>query len=198
MLRKMSRRKKLARVIKRKLAKPLLYAFGLSLMLYMIVSNVVLQRRLAHDQLPHFVITRISSVFDETEFMHMLLTVQEIMRLPRAASELKFFVNGSYPGECPPYLQRQLYRMNWDPQAFWVRMKKMSDMYTVYDRVVRLDDTIAFLTKEINEQRFPSEMDVQVQALQKERDSIIGKEITPDEFEFVKEYGGMLIRLQNM
>ena len=71
-------------------------------------------------------------------------------------------------------------------------------MYAVYDRVSRLDDTIAFLAKEIDEQRFPPEMDVQVQALQKERDGIIGKEITPAEFEFAKEYGGLLVRLQNI
>ena len=198
MPRKMSRRKKLARVVKRKLAKPMLYALGLSLLLYLAVSNVVLQRRLTRDQLPHFVITKISSAFDETEFLHMLLTVQEIMRLPQAAAELKAFANGPYPGDCPPYLRRQLYRMNWEPQAFLVRMKKMMEMYAVYDRVSRLDDTIAFLAKEIDEQRFPPEMDVQVQALQKERDGIIGKEITPAEFEFAKEYGGLLVRLQNI
>lgn len=198
MPRKMSRRKKLARVVKRKLAKPMLYALGLSLLLYLAVSNVVLQRRLTRDQLPHFVITKISSAFDETEFLHMLLTVQEIMRLPQAAAELKAFANGPYPGDCPPYLRRQLYRMNWEPQAFLVRMKKMMEMYAVYDRVSRLDDTIAFLAKEIDEQRFPPEMDVQVQALQKERDGIIGKKITPAEFEFAKEYGGLLVRLQNI
>lgn len=44
----------------------------------------------------------------------------------------------------PEILEQQLKRMNWEPQAFLVRVKKLFDMYDVYDRVARLDETIAF------------------------------------------------------
>ena len=78
---KMSRRKKLVRVAKRKLLKPVLYAAGMSFVLYLAISNVVLQKKVFEDQVPRFLITRISRTFDETEFMHLLLTVQEIMKM---------------------------------------------------------------------------------------------------------------------
>ena len=198
MTKRISRRKKLVRVIKRKLLKPLLYAAGLSFVLYLGISNVVLQRRVAQDQVPHFVITRQSSSFDETEFMHMLLTVQEIMRQPGTAAELKEFVSGDDAADCPPFLRRQLYRMNWAPEAFLSRMKKLLAMYAIYDRIARLDDTIAFLAAEVQEMRLPPEISIQVEALQKERDAIIGSEITPAEYDFIKEYYGIIVRLQNL
>lgn len=120
---KMSRRKKLVRVAKRKLLKPVLYAAGMSFVLYLAISNVVLQKKVFEDQVPRFLITRISRTFDETEFMHLLLTVQEIMKMPTASAELEEFANGAFPSPCPRFLEQQLKRMNWEPQAFLVRVK---------------------------------------------------------------------------
>ena len=122
---KMSRRKKLVRVAKRKLLKPVLYAAGMSFVLYLAISNVVLQKKVFEDQVPRFLITRISRTFDETEFMHLLLTVQEIMKMPTASAELEEFANGAFPSPCPRFLEQQLKRMNWEPQAFLVRVKKL-------------------------------------------------------------------------
>mgnify|MGYP000015337736 CR=1 FL=1 len=108
---KMSRRKKLVRVAKRKLLKPVLYAAGMSFVLYLAISNVVLQKKVFEDQVPRFLITRISRTFDETEFMHLLLTVQEIMKMPTASAELEEFANGAFPSPCPRFLEQQLKRM---------------------------------------------------------------------------------------
>lgn len=193
---KMSRRKKLVRVAKRKLLKPVLYAAGMSFVLYLAISNVVLQKKVFEDQVPRFLITRISRTFDETEFMHLLLTVQEIMKMPTASAELEEFANGAFPSPCPRFLEQQLKRMNWEPQAFLVRVKKLFDMYDVYDRVARLDETIAFLSTEIDERRLPFEMKTQVDVLQRERDNIIGTQITEEEYNFVNEYRGLILRLK--
>lgn len=86
--------------------------------------------------------------------------------------------------------------MNWEPQAFLVRVKKLFDMYDVYDRVARLDETIAFLSTEIDERRLPFEMKTQVDVLQRERDNIIGTQITEEEYNFVNEYRGLILRLK--
>lgn len=195
---KMSRRKKLVRVAKRKLLKPVLYAAGMSFVLYLAISNVVLQKKVFEDQVPRFLITRISRTFDETEFMHLLLTVQEIMKMPTASAELEEFANGAFPSPCPRFLEQQLKRMNWEPQAFLVRVKKLFDMYDVYDRVARLDETIAFLSTEIDERRLPFEMKTQVDVLQRERDNIIGTQITEEEYNFVNEYRGLILRLKRL
>ena len=96
----------------------------------------------------------------------------------------------------PEILEQQLKRMNWEPQAFLVRVKKLFDMYDVYDRVARLDETIAFLSTEIDERRLPFEMKTQVDVLQRERDNIIGTQITEEEYNFVNEYRGLILRLK--
>lgn len=193
---RISRRKKIIRVLRRKLLKPVLYATGLSLVLYLCISNVVLQKKVVEEQTPRFVITRISDVFDGTEFMHLLLTVQEINKLPKASAQLAEFVNGPFPGVCPPYLEKQLNRMNWAPQAFLSRMHRLFQIYDVYDRIRRLDETIAFLSDEINHERLPVALQGQVTVLQTERNNIVGKDISEDEYAFIKEYWGLVQRLK--
>ena len=74
--------------------------------------------------------------------------------------------------------------------------KKLFEMYDVYDRVARLDETIAFLSTEIDERRLPFEMKTQVDVLQRERDNIIGTQITEEEYNFVNEYRGLILRLK--
>lgn len=195
---KVTRRKKFWRVLRRKLFKPLLYATGLSLLLYLIIGNAVIQRRVVEVQAPRFLITRISESFDETEFMHLLLTAQELLKLPKASSQLLDFVQEPFPGKCPPYLKEQLNRMNWEPQAFLVRVHKLFKMYDVYDRIVRLDDTISFLSKEVEEGRLPVAIVSQIEILKKERMAIIGKDISQEEFDFVSEYNGLILRLKHL
>ena len=194
---KINRRHKLIRVLKRKWKKPALYTIAMSLIIYMAVSNLVWQKKNIERQAPRFVITRISSAFDETEFMHLLLTVQEINMIPKASSEMIEFVNKPFPAPCPKFLENQLKRMNWAPTAFHIRVKKMFDMYEIYDHVKRLDDTITFLTTEINEKHLPDSALDEVNMLKAERERIFNEEMSQDEYDFVKEYGGLILSLKN-
>lgn len=194
--RKINRRRKLIRVLKRKWAKPALYSIGMSLIIYMVISNLVWQKKTLEYQAPRFVISRISTVFDETEFMHLLLTVQEISDLPKASSELVDFVNKPFPSPCPKFLEHHLQRMNWAPTAFHIRVKKLFDLYDVYDHVKRLDDTISFLATEVEEQRLPDSTYKEIDMLKAERGRIFEEEISQEEYEFVKEYSGLILKLR--
>lgn len=194
---KHNRRKKLIRVLKRKWKKPALYTIALSLLIYMAVSNLLLQQKMQAYHSPHFVITRISNDFDETEFMHLLLTVQEIQQQqPKAFKQLVEFVNKPFPAPCPRLLESLLNRMNWAPTAFHIRVKKMFDMYDAYDHVNRLDDTISFLSTEIDEERLPVTALDQVAILKAERERIFDEEMSREEYDFVKEYGGIILSLK--
>ncbi len=196
-MRKISKWKKFRRVFKRKLLKPLLYAAGASLLLYLLISNAIIQKRIAEPQTPQFVISRISDQFDETEFMHMLLTIQELRNLPEEGRELRQFVNQPFPSACPKLLAHRLNQMNWAPQAFLIRVKKMFKMYDIYDRIIRLDETIAFLSEEIDNDRLPLRLASQIKVLKEERDNIFNKEITKAEYDFMQTYGGIVIRLRD-
>ena len=125
---KISRRKKILKVLKRKLLKPFCYAILASLFVYVFISNIIIQKELKDLKKPHFVISRISKNFDNIEFMHLLLTVQEISKDKSIYDELVTFVNAGYPNYCPENLKHQLYLMNWAPQAFLVRVKKMFEL----------------------------------------------------------------------
>ncbi len=195
---KITKRRKLFRVAKRKLLKPLIYAGAASLVIYLGISNVVREKRQVEQSVPQFVISSISKEFDTTEFMHLLLTVQEINRVPSASSELYEFANGPFPNGCPMLLSARLKQMNWEPQAFLVRIKKLFAMYDVYERIQRLDETIAFLSTEIEEKRLPYELTPQVDILRLERDKIIAGELTPAEYDFIKEYFGLVQRLKKI
>lgn len=195
-MRKISKWKKFRRVFKRKLLKPLLYAAGASLLLYLAISNAIIQKRIAEPQAPQFMISRLSDQFDETEFMHMLLTIQELRGLPEEGRELVQFVNRPFPSACPKLLEHRLKQMNWAPQAFLIRVKKMFKMYDIYDRIVRLDETIAFLNDEIENDRLPHNITPQVKILEEERQNILKTEMTAAEYEFMQKYGGIVIRLR--
>lgn len=195
-MRKISKWKKFKRVFKRKLLKPLLYAAGASFVLYLLISNTIIQKRIAETQPPQFIISRLTEQFDETEFMHMLLTVQEIRHLPEEGKELKQFVNQPFPSPCPRLLEHRLKQMNWAPQAFLIRIKKLFAMYDIYDRLNRLDETIAFISEEIDNARLPREISTQVNILKEERQNILNTEMTAEEYEFMQKYGGIVIRLQ--
>lgn len=195
-MRKISKWKKLRRVFKRKLLKPLLYATGASFVLYLAISSVITPKRITDQRPPHFLISRLTSEFDETEFMHMLLTIQEIRDLPEEGRELRQFVNGPFPGGCPKLLERRLNQMNWTSQAFLIRVKKMFALNEIYERITRMDETIAFLSQELNEGHLPVEMWSQIEILQTERNNLIGTEISKAEYEFMQKYNGIVIRLQ--
>ena len=194
---RISRKKKIIRVVKRKLLKPVLYAIGMSLIIYMAVGNMVLRKR-TFDDVPHFVITRVSDTFDQTEFMHLLLTIQEVNLIPKAHDELFEFVNSKYNGTCPSFLEKQLYRMNWTPEAFYVRVQKLFALYDVYDRIMRYESTITFLEAELKAERLPVAVSSQIELLKQEADAIIGRDISMAEYQFIKEYGGMVLRLKKI
>lgn len=195
-MRKYSKWYKFKRVFKRKLLKPLFYAICVSFALYILISNITIQKRLSDTSEPHFVISRVSDEFDETEFMHMLLTIQEIRDLPAEGKELKEFVNSPAPSVCPKLLAHRLYRMNWTPDAFLARVKKLFAMNEVYERVSRLDETIAFLSKELDQNHLPAEMWTQTDLLKTERNNLIGTEISQAEYDFMHQYHGIALRLQ--
>lgn len=189
---KIKRRQKLYRVLKRKWFKPALYTMGMSLFLYICISSIVMQKKIIERHRPHFLITRISNQFDEVEFMHLLLTIQEIKYIPKASSELIEFANGPYPGICPPFLTEQLNNMNWQPQAFLVRLKKMFSMLENYQRLNQLEQTIAFLTEEYEKKRLPRETKNQIDVLTAEKDKLKASEFTPQSYEFIERYAGLL------
>ncbi len=195
---KKNRAKKLVRVLKRKWFKPALYTVLTSFMIYMCISSVIIQKRSIDRNVPRFLITRLSSTFEEPEFMHLLLTIQEISALPKASAELKEFANKPYPARCPKLLEHHLNRMNWAPLAFQTRVKKLFELHDIYDRITRLDETIAFLSGEVEERRLPTQILEQLDLLRREKDSIIGTEISEEEYNFVKEYAGLIQSLRNI
>lgn len=196
--RKINRRKKLVRVLKRKLLKPMLYAIAVSLVIYFGISSIIVSKRVVTPNPPRFLISRLSDKFDETEFMHLLLTIQEINTIPKTSAELIKFANGPYPGRCPAFLEKQLNRLNWAPDAFLIRVKKLFEMYEIYDHLIRMDETIAFLSEEIKQEHLPYEFSSQIEVLQQQRDKIANDNLTPEEYNFIKEYHGLVLRLKQL
>lgn len=195
---KISKWKKFKRVAKRKLLKPVTYAICASIVLYAVVSNTVIATKRVERTTPQFKISSITNNFEETEFMHMLLTIQEINNLPVESKELYEFANGDFPSECPKLLSSRLEQMNWEPQAFLVRVKKLFAMYDIYDRISSLENSITFLSTEIKEKRLPSNLESQIEILKQERDKIINTEMTPKEYDFMKEYAGFTQHLKKL
>lgn len=195
---KFSKKKKFARVFKKKFQKPLIHACFISLLLYVTISSIVIIRNNINDTKPHFVITRISDNFDRYEYMHLLLTIQEINKDNTAKNMLKGYANMPFPSPCPQSLEEKLYQMNWTPQAFLVRIKKMFNMYDIYDRIVRIDDAIILLKEEINAQRLSHEAYEHIKILQAERQKILNTDISDEEYKFIKEYSGIIQSLQKI
>lgn len=193
---KRKRLKKLIRVLKRKWALPAFYTLCASLIIYTIISHTVTAKEKVEKIPPRFVITRLSNTFEETEFMHLLLTIQEINTSKEAAQELKTFVNMPFPAPCPKFLAHRLNQMNWAPTAFHIRVQKMFAMLKVYERITRLDETISFLSTETNQNRLPQILNAEIDLLKQERDNIIQNELSQEEYDFIKEYGGIVQRLQ--
>jgi len=195
MARKVSRIKKLYRVLRRKWFKPALYTLALSFLLYYGISSFVVEKHSAEKTMPRFVITRVSDTFDETEFTHLLLTVQEMQKMPDILAQLKDYINQPDPSNYTLYLEKMLNTMNWAPQAFYSRVHKMFAMYDVYDRINRMEETITFLNTEVEERRLPSEILEQVRVLQQEKENIIS-ELSEKEWTFIKNYAGVILRLK--
>jgi hypothetical protein len=145
----MKRNKKFWRVFKRKLLKPAFYALAGSVLIYLAISASVREKRYVNDSVPHFLITSTSNQFNELEFTHLLLTIQELRSLPLISDELVDFCNRPFPSGCPKLLEERLKAMNWAPQAFLVRIKKLFEMYAAYDKIKRIDATTEFLISEV-------------------------------------------------
>ena len=195
MARKISRGKKVYRVLRRRWFRPALYTLILSFLLYTGISGLVEEKHKAEKTMPRFVITRISDTFDETEFTHLLLTIQELNKSPDLLAQLKDYINQGNPDNYTLYLEKMLNTMNWSPPAFYSRAHKMFDMYDVYDRYNRLDETISFLNTEVEEQRLPSDVLDQVRILREEQENVT-KELSPQEWTFIKNYAGVILHLR--
>ena len=187
--------RKIYRSFKRKWLKPLAYSSLMSLMLYIIIGDIVAYRYTFSTTSPHFVISRIDEKFDQTEYMHMLLTIQEINKTI-LREDLKKFAAEPFPAKCPKYLKQQLYKMNWDAPAFQIRLKKLFKMYEIYDQVSRLEATIDMLYNESLNSNLATILHQQIISLTKEKDRIIEGTLTEEEYEFIKEYGGVVPTLQ--
>ncbi len=197
MPKKIKRHKKLYRVLKRKWLKPALYTLAMSIVIYMCASSFVIQKKVIEHKRPHFLITRLSDNFDEVEFMHLLLTIQEITYIPKASSQLLEFANGPYPGICPSFLKQHLNNMNWQPQAFLIRLKKIFAMHEDYDRLQRLENTITFLSEEYKQNRLPRETQNQIDLLIQERDNLKNTKFTPESYSFIEKYAGLIQSIKN-
>ncbi|MBR5154232.1 MAG: hypothetical protein IKW58_00725 [Alphaproteobacteria bacterium] len=182
---------------KRKLAKPLMYASMFSLIIYLFVSHIVFYKKLSEYDKPHFLISRITSEFDDVEYMHLLLTIQEISKNNKHHDMLIDFVNSGFPNPCPKILKAELYKMNWEPQAFLIRVKKMFDMYRVYERVERIEETIEFLNGQLRQATDETAIiSLQIENLNKEKVQVLSDLITAEEFDFIKEYNGLVARIK--
>ncbi|MBR2273704.1 MAG: hypothetical protein IJ864_02595 [Alphaproteobacteria bacterium] len=193
---KIKRSKKLVRVLKRKWFKPALYTLGLSFLIYITLSSAVTEKKRIEHNTPHFIITRVTDRFDEVEFMHLLLTIQEINIMPKASTQLIEYLNSKNADSYPKFLAIQLNRMNWAPQAFWSRAQKLFSMTNTYEHLLRIDETINFLTEELTFGRLPSETKQQIELLRQEKEKILTTELSPEEFTFIKEYAGIIQNLK--
>lgn len=194
---KISRHKKFWRVFKRKLLKPLLATLVGGVLMYVLISNIILQRKMEQMSEPRFVISRISDEFEETEFMYLLLVVQELQEENEELfNELVTFVNKPYPTVCPLTLEKKLLKANWNSFAFHIRVKKMFELFDIYERTTRLQETISFLSGEIENRRLPAEMVSQISILRKERENILTNELSEKERQFIEAYGGVIQSLR--
>ena len=111
MAKKISRPKKIYRVLLRRWLKPTIYAVIVSFMLYTGIAGLVEEKHRVDKALPRFIISRVSDTFDETEFTHLLLTVQEIRKTPDLMAQLKDYVNQGDPNNYTMYLEKILNSM---------------------------------------------------------------------------------------
>jgi len=186
---------KFRRVFKKKLFMPIMKAIGLSFVLYFIIGNSIFKHDI-NDSKPHFIISTISTKFDNIEYTHLLLSIQAICKNEKDKNELIQFVNSSYPNACSKNLKKQLFDMNWEPLAFQSRVKKLFEFIDTYDRLNNLENTISFLKKEIYNEQLPREMLSQVNVLEIERDKIYKEDISEIEYNFIKEHYGFIERLR--
>ena len=192
---KINRRKKVLKVFKRKYTKPIFYACLVSLFIYLLVGNIVSQKKLSDFDKPHFVITRITKNYDRVEYMHLLLTIQEIRKNNDLTEKLIYFVNGPFPAYCPKDLRKELYIMNWEAQAFLIRVKKMFEMHIAYEQVSRQNDAINLLKSRISDKVYSYELKTQIDMLTNERNALIKSKIPGDEYNFIKEYDSIIAEL---
>ena len=192
---KLNKVKKFYKSIDRKWLKPLAYTILISMMIYLIIGNLIIRKYNFSSSKPHFVISTISDKFEYTEYMHMLLTIQEINSTV-LKEDLKNFVNSPFPAECPKYLKKQLYNMNWDANAFQIRAQNLIKIYNIYDHIVRLEETIEMLNQESKSSIQVQILFEQIRSLTTEKNRIIKNQLTPNEYEFIKEYSGIVPSLQ--
>ena len=192
---KISRRKKILKVFKRKYTKPLFYACLVSLFIYLLIGNIVSQKKLSDFDKPHFVISRISKDFDRVEYMHLLLTIQEIRKNKDLTEKMIYFVNGPFPAYCPKDLRKELYVMNWDSQAFLIRVKKMFEMHQVFEQISRKNEAIKYMSAGMSKKSYSYEMNTQIKMLKTEINELVKSKLPNDEFEFIKEYDSIVASL---
>lgn len=189
--------KKIFNLFRYRFSRPLLYSIFASVFIYLFISNIIIRKELKDLDKPHFTISSINKVFSNVEYMHLLLTIQEIINNTPYENDLIKFVNSSFPNPCPPKLKKQLYLMNWEDQAFLIRVKKMFELLEIYDRVNRIDEDIALLEEEevINFQDYKI-LQPQINILLNNKKEILSSQITSMEYEFIKEYAGIVIKLK--
>lgn len=188
---------KFRRVFKRKLLKPILKAIGVSFLLYLLISSAVLKRNVNSIK-PHFVISTISTSFNDIEYTHLLLSIQEISKNKKDREALIEFANSKYPNMCSDNLKELLYEMNWEPLAFLSRVKKLFELASVYERYKTLNLSIDFIEhRGYEEDVFRKEYINHVIFLRKESNRI-KESLSVEEFEFVNKYYGTIMSLKKI
>ena len=70
-------------------------------------------------------------------------------------------------------------------------------MYRTYERILRIDETIEFLNEENKRLKFAEEtILLQIENLNNEKDLLLKNSILPSEYEFIKEYHGIVLKLK--
>ena len=129
--------------------------------------------------------------------MHLLLTIQEIRKNDENLEALIAFANGPFPAYCPKNLRRELYLMNWDSQAFLIRVKKMFEMHKAYEMVSRQNEAISYLTEMTKGKQVTYEHRSQIAILKSEKNALLKSQLPGDEFEFIKEFDSIIVSIMN-
>ncbi len=183
-------------LIKYKYTRPFLYSILISIFIYLLISNIVIRKELKDLDKPHFTISSITKNFLNVEYMHMLLTIQEITENTSLRGDLVRFVNASFPNHCPAMLKKQLNLMNWEAQAFLIRVKRLFELLEIYEHIERIDESIASLEEQSKRSNDYSIFNAQIDVLVADKNNILSSKITNDEYEFIREYYGIALRLR--
>ncbi len=177
---------KIQETIKSKLLKRYTCLLLIGVFTYCFIANIVLFYKLSNYTIPKFIISRITTDFHTAEYMHLLYTLQEINKVPCLSDELYKYTTQPYEKNYSYFLENKFLQFNWKPEAFFVRVKKLFTLYNTYDQVIRIDDTILIMQKDIKANGDSPYTYTQVNLLKENKQQILNELLTFEEYEFIK------------